>query len=67
MSYESTLAKPDAYISRIGVLSHEGVTIDAGVAKAKRDAEEYVSKYSSDFSLVTSLADSIKQFNDVCE
>lgn len=67
MPYDSPLAHPQAYISKIGALSNAGVTIDAEAAKAKRNAEEYASKYSSDFSLVTSLADFNNQFYDVSE
>ena len=66
MSYNSPLASPEQYVTRIGNLSSEAVTIDKGVANAKRDAADFASKYARDFSLVTDLKSKIEVFSDVC-
>ncbi|KAF5323047.1 hypothetical protein D9611_009338 [Ephemerocybe angulata] len=55
MTYNSPFLNPDTYIGRIASLSNEAITIDKGVAQATRDAAEFATKYSSDFSLVNEL------------
>ena len=66
MPYDSPLASPGQYVTRIDDLSNEAVTIDKGVGNAKRDAADFASKYAGDFSLVTDLKSKIEEFSDVC-
>ena len=65
MPFNSPLASPDAFVTRIGSLSNEAIIIDKGIGNAKRDAANFASKYSADFSLVTDLKSQVEGFSDV--
>jgi hypothetical protein len=65
MSYNSPLASPGQYVTKINNLSNEAITIDKGVGNAKRDAADFASKYAGDFSLATDLKSKIEEFSDV--
>jgi hypothetical protein len=65
MSYTSPWLSPGQYIGTVNSLSSGGITIDNGVARTVREAQDFASKYSGDFSLVTQLKVSTAQFNEV--
>ncbi|EGN94762.1 hypothetical protein SERLA73DRAFT_162848 [Serpula lacrymans var. lacrymans S7.3] len=62
MSYISPIANPQPFVTKIRGLSDEANTIDSGVGRAKRDAAEFVSKYSADFQIVSELQASTEHF-----
>ncbi|EGO20235.1 hypothetical protein SERLADRAFT_477619 [Serpula lacrymans var. lacrymans S7.9] len=63
MSYTSPLVNPQPFITKIKGLSDEGITIDKGVDRGKRDAAEFASKYSANFQFVSELQTSTEQFS----
>jgi hypothetical protein len=65
MSYTSPWVNPEQYSRNVTRLSSEGITIDQSVARTVQDAQDFASKYSADFSLVTQLKTDTTQFNNV--
>ncbi|CCM02049.1 uncharacterized protein FIBRA_04125 [Fibroporia radiculosa] len=63
MVHTSLLANPQRFIVKINGLSDEGITIDKGVARAKRDAADFADKYVTNFQLVSELQASLEQFS----
>ncbi|CCM00801.1 uncharacterized protein FIBRA_02843 [Fibroporia radiculosa] len=63
MAYTSPLANPQTFIAKVNALSNEGITIDKGVARAKRDAADFASKYAANFQLVVELQASADKFS----
>jgi hypothetical protein len=66
MAYNSPLADPGPYITKVNELSAEGITIDKGVDGARREAAEFATKYGADFTIVVELQESIDKFSAVC-
>ncbi|RXW21454.1 hypothetical protein EST38_g4410 [Candolleomyces aberdarensis] len=64
MSYTSPWVNPGQYVSNVNSLSSEGITIDKGVDRAAREANDFASRYSARFSLVTQLAATTAQFKE---
>ena len=65
MTSSPPLAHPEPYITKLDVLSQEGITIDQGVDRAKRDAAEFAAKYSENFTIVLELRESTEIFSVV--
>ncbi|CCM02034.1 uncharacterized protein FIBRA_04110 [Fibroporia radiculosa] len=63
MSYISPLTNPRPFVAKIDNLSDEGITIDKGVARARRDAADFAGKYVANFQLVSELQASLEQFS----
>ena len=65
MSYNSPLAHPEPYITKLNDLSQEGITIDQGVDRGRREAAEFAAKYSANFTIVLELRESTDEFSAV--
>ena len=62
----SPLVNPEPYITKVNNLSDEAITIDKGVDRAKRDAENFASNYAANFQILSELEVSTEQFSIVC-
>ena len=65
MDFTSPLANPQPYITKVNDLSKESITIDEGVARATREAADFVSKFANNFKIVSDLQASTDKFSVV--
>lgn len=65
MSSSPPLAHPEPYVTKLNVLSQEGIAVDQGVDRARRDAAEFAAKYSANFTIVLELRESTDIFSAV--
>lgn len=61
----SPIANPTPIVNTINGLSKESLSIDNGVATAKRDAAAFAENYGNHFQMVAELKVSTAQFSDV--
>ncbi|KAF6744265.1 hypothetical protein DFP72DRAFT_929593 [Ephemerocybe angulata] len=60
----SPIANPAPIVNTINGLSKESLSIDNGIATAKRDAAAFAENYGNHFQMVAELKDSTAQFSD---